>query len=170
MVTKLTVAKFIALTLLGLSVFMPCAYAEAKTEVSRLRFLCNDGGKPYFAKTPNNKNCQSQFLEETWDNFAITRHFIADYMPTKIVRENDGIKVWTQFFFAEPVSSDDAKWHYDYVKGVTKYYCGIRQMMLIQATYFYKSERIYERLSNEAVMEEIEPDTLSETLYTKLCT
>jgi hypothetical protein len=90
-------------------------------------------------------------------------------MPSKIVKESDGAKVWTQTFIAEPIPFNNSKLNYDSAKGITKFYCKTRQQRLIQATYHLNERLIYERTSSESVMEEIEPGTIADDLYAYVC-
>ncbi len=55
------------------------------------------------------------------------------------------------------------------MRGVTKFYCGRRQIKLMQATYIMDGKTVYERLVDEAIMEEPEPGTVNEELYAFLC-
>jgi hypothetical protein len=133
------------------------------------RNLCTaDDGKRYFSNEPA-QNCIPVPLEHGWKSFRSGPAFVMDILPSKVVRERDGTKVWAQFFLAEAVPSDDGKWSYDHVKSVTKFFCGTKQQLLIQGTYSLNGRRIYERSSTESVMEEIEPDTLAEDLYHYAC-
>jgi hypothetical protein len=135
----------------------------------RLRALCTrEDGSRYFTQKLD-ANCRTNFLEEGWANFRFAETFIVDLLPENIVREPDGAKLWTQFFFAQPIPSEDGTWRYDYVKSISKFYCGKRQTRLIQATYVLAGKRVYERSSAEAIVEEIEPGTVNEDLYKYVC-
>lgn len=138
-------------------------------QTSNYRYQClKTNGSLYFSST-GGKKCQALPLQTDWVNFRIEPTFIVDILPSKTVKERDGVKIWTQFYLAQPVRSTDGAWNYNYVKNVTKYFCETKQQLLIQGSYFLNSEIQHERLSNEAVLEEIEPGTISELLLEYAC-
>jgi hypothetical protein len=133
------------------------------------RNLCTgDDRKKYFSDHAG-RNCTPVPLNTEWVNFYSGPKVVVDIMPLKIVREADGAKIWAQFFLAESVASDDGRWRYDYVKGVTKYYCRTKQQLLIQGTYSLNGSTVFERGSTDSIVEEIEPGTLAEGLYEYVC-
>ena len=90
-------------------------------------------------------------------------------MPSTIVKEKDGTKLWTQFILSKAVPSGDGSWHYNAVRSISKFYCGKRQTRLIQGTYSLDGARVYERAFTEAITEEIDPQTINNTLYENVC-
>lgn len=133
------------------------------------RNLCIGDDKRRYFSDQTGSNCTSVPLNRGWVNFHSEPKVIVDIMPSKIVRERDGTKIWAQFFLAEPVDSNDGRWRYDYVKSVTKYYCGTKQQLLIQGIYSLNGKPTYERTSTESIVEEIEPGTLAEDIYEYAC-
>lgn len=144
--------------------------SELETKIeSPVRNLCTmPNGKKYFTNQQG-KSCTPVPLEAGWINFSTSPSFIVDIMPDKMVKEDDGTKVWTQFFLAESVESDDGKWKYDQVKNISKFFCKKKQTLLIQGTYSQRGSRVYERSSRESMIEEIEPGTINESLYEFVC-
>lgn len=143
--------------------------SSALVENGSPRNLCtSDDGRRYFSDELA-AHCVPVPLEHGWANFHSEPKVVVDVMPSKRVKERDGTKIWAQFFLAEPVPSDDGRWSYDYVKSITKYFCGTKQQLLIQGTYSLKGSRVYERSATESLMEEIEPGTLAEGLYNYAC-
>lgn len=135
----------------------------------RFRSLCtSEDKKKYFSKGLI-RDCLINFREEGWVNFYMSPHVIVDIIPNRMVREKDGIKIWAQFFMADPVDSNNGEWHYDYVKSISKYYCGKKQTRMIQATYSLNGRNVYERSSMDSILEEIEPETINESLYNYVC-
>lgn len=133
------------------------------------RYQClKSNGSLYFSST-GGKKCKSIPLEEDWVNFRIEPNFIIDIIPSKVVKERDGVKIWSQYYLAQPARSTDGAWKYNYVKSVTKYFCKSKQQLLIQGTYYLNGEIQNERLSNESITEEIEPGTISELLLDYAC-
>jgi hypothetical protein len=143
--------------------------SSAISESRSPRNLCTgDDGRRYFSKEFS-ENCVPLPLAQGWKNFGSWPEVVLDILPSKAVKERDGTKIWAQFFLAEAVPSEDGRWSYDHVKSITKFFCGTKQQLLIQATYSLNGRLIYERSSTESVMEEIEPDTLAEKLYEYAC-
>jgi hypothetical protein len=148
----------------ALAILMIAVCAEAG---GRIRFLCSDeNGNKYFTQKAN-QNCLMNVLEDGWLNISGSPNVVADVMPSTMVREQDGTKVWTQIFLPSAVSGGD--WSYNYMKGVSKFYCGKRQTRLIQATYVLDGKRVYERGSPESIIEEIEPGTVNDDIYSYVC-
>ncbi|HEX9159835.1 MAG TPA: hypothetical protein VF835_06375, partial [Rhizomicrobium sp.] len=58
---------------------------------------------------------------------------------------------------------------YDSTKGEWKFFCDKRQQIIVQADYLLGNRPIYYRQSNEAVVEGIEPGTISDALYKRFC-
>jgi hypothetical protein len=138
-------------------------------QTSNNRYQClKSNGSLYFSSTGGRK-CQPVPLEADWVNFRIEPNLIIDIIPSKVVKERDGAKIWSQFYLAQPASSSDDAWKYNYVKSITKYFCETKQQLLIQGTYYLNGEIQHERLSNESVTEEIEPGTISELLLDYAC-
>jgi hypothetical protein len=145
------------------------AEARKSNSPASVRQACiRPNGTRYFTAAGGG-NCAPVPIESGWVNFQLSQDYIVDVLPDRIVREADGVKLWTQFFLAAPSDSSDARWRYDHLKSVTKYFCKTKQMLLIQGTYSLRGTVTYERLSNEAVTEEIEPGTVSEELYDYVC-
>jgi hypothetical protein len=141
--------------------------ALEKNNSTRNLCIANDGSR-YFSAEPAS-HCTPVPLDRGWVNFHSEANILMDIMPAKIVKERDGTKIWAQFFIAQPVPSDDGKWSYDYVKSITKFFCGKKQQLLIQGTYSLNGRRVYERSSAESIVEEIEPGTLAEDVYRYAC-
>ena len=140
---------------------------KAQNQNSNIRYQClKNNGNLYFSIF-DNKKCQSIPLEAGWINFLTEKEFMVDINPSKIVKENDGAKIWARFYLAQPSSGGSFK--YNYIQSITKYFCQTKQQLLIQGTYRYNGAVQYERLSNESVMEEIEPGTISELLLNYVC-
>ncbi len=142
---------------------------------SKTRYQCiGESNRLYFSKFEN-KKCKTVPLEKGWENFLIEKGFIVDINFSKILKENNGVKVWARYYLAEPSTfsfpktSSTSNFDYNYIQSVTKYFCQTKQQLLIQGTYILNGVVQYERLSNESVMEEIEPGTISELLVTHLC-
>lgn len=138
---------------------------QAQNPITRYQCLKNNGGL-YFS-TVRNEKCKSIQLEAGWENFLTEEGFMVDINPSKIVREKDGAKIWARFYLAQP--SSGGSFTYNYVQSVTKYFCQSKQQLLIQGTYRLNGAVRFERLSTEAVMEEIEPGTISELLLNYVC-
>jgi len=140
---------------------------EDQSQNSNMRYQClKNNGRLYFS-TAEKKKCQSIPLEAGWKNFLTEEGFMVDINPSKIVREKDGAKIWARFYLAQPSSGGSFK--YNYVQSITKFFCQTKQQLLIQGTYRLNGEVQHERLSNESVMEEIEPGTISELLLNYVC-
>lgn len=134
-----------------------------------VRNLCVDtDGKRYFHREPTS-NCTAIPLENGWVNIYTSSEVIVDVMPSTVVKEKDGTKLWTQFFLADAIPSDDGAWRYNEVRSISKFYCEKRQTRLIQGTYSLDGRRVYERASTEAITEEIDPQTINNTLYENVC-
>jgi len=113
--------------------------------------------------------CSKTVLEDGWVNLIFNEAVLVDYHPDTVVIEDDGVKVWLQFFMARPTPSQNSRWEYDHLKGAYKFLCKSRQQLLIQGTYQLGTRTVYERLSNETVLEEIEPGTISDALRGFFC-
>ena len=138
-------------------------------QASNNRYQClKPNGSLYFS-SKGGKKCQAVPLQPEWVNFRVEPSFIVDILPSKIVKERDGVKIWTQFYLAHPAHSSDGTWSYNYVKSVTKYFCATKQQLLIQGDYYLNGEIQSEMLSNESVKEEIEPGTVSELILEYAC-
>ena len=136
---------------------------------SRMRGLCEStDGMKYFS-TKIDKKCLVNVREDGWTTLIFYPNIIVDYSPASRVQEADGVKVWLQFFLSSPSSGKEGVWNYNSMRGVTKFYCGRRQIKLMQATYIMDGKTVYERLVDEAIMEELEPGTVNEELYAFLC-
>jgi hypothetical protein len=134
------------------------------------RFLCTlSNGQRVFRQPTPELRCLKRVLDNGWVNLVFDEAVLIDYHPDTVVIENDGIKVWLQFFNAKPVQSANSRWAYDYFKGTYKFFCKSRQQLLIQGSYQLNNRTVYERLSNESVLEEIEPGTVSDGLRGFFC-
>lgn len=140
---------------------------EVQIQNSNTRYQCLKNNDSLYFSTVEKKKCQSIPLEAGWKNFLTEEGFMVDINPSKIVREKDGAKIWARFYLAQPSSGGSFK--YNYVQSVTKYFCQTKQQLLIQGTYRLNGAVQYERLSNESVMEEIEPGSISELLLNYVC-
>jgi hypothetical protein len=133
------------------------------------RYLCaGDDGEHHFSERPET-HCTLVSLEGSWTRYLSNRAVVIDIMPSSLVREPDGVKIWTKFFLAQPAPGESGLWRYDYTKAVYKFYCRSKQQLLIQGTYALKGNVVYERSSKESVIEEIEPGTFSDHLYEYVC-
>ena len=143
---------------------------EIKRVASTERFACRSpAGEIYFTRTPVGR-CTHISLENGWKNFLVERGVIVDFHPTSLVRDGDTVKVWVEFHLAGPVDdSEGRKWQYDNLRASYRFNCKTREQLLIQGTYRLAGKVTYERLSSEAVSEEIEPGTISELLLGALC-
>jgi len=140
---------------------------KSQPQDSNIRYQClKNNGSLYFSTTEQ-KKCQSVPLDAGWTNFLTQEQVMVDINPSKIVREKDGAKIWARFYLAQPSSGGSFK--YNYVQSVTKFFCQTKQQLLIQGTYRFNGVVQWERLSNESVMEEIEPGTISELLLNYVC-
>lgn len=131
------------------------------------RYQCLKNNDSLYFSTVEKKKCQSIPLEAGWKNFLTEERFMVDINPSKIVREKDGAKIWARFYLAQ--QSSGGSFQYNYVQSVTKYFCQTKQQLLIQGTYRLNGAVQYERLSNESVMEEIEPGSISELILNYVC-
>ena len=138
-------------------------------QASNSRYQCLKANGSLYFSTNGGKKCQAVPLQSEWVNFRVEQGFIVDILPSKMVKERDGVKIWSQFYLAQPSRSSDGAWNYNYVKSVTKYFCETKQQLLIQGTYYLNGEVQNERLVNESVKEEIEPGTMSELLLEYAC-
>lgn len=137
-----------------------------EAQSARLRFLCTDNReKPFFTLQPQNSNCKSSFLEEEWSNISFSPELIVDYNPFDIVTENDGIKIWSQFSFAEPLTTTHGE-KYDGIKTLIKFYCGKRLQNSIRTIFYLNGKVSFEESFG---FQEIEPSTISDALYKKAC-
>jgi hypothetical protein len=143
--------------------------SAAPREGNASRNLCvGDDAARYFSNQLAS-NCTSVPSEQGWVNLHTDRNMIVDVLPSRIVRDREGTKLWAQFFLAEPASSKDGQWSYDHVKSITRFRCKSKQQVLIQGTYSLDGQPMYERASTESIAEEIEPGTLAEKLYDYAC-
>lgn len=140
---------------------------EAHAQNLNMRYQClRNNGSLYFS-TVENENCQTIALKSGWKNFMTEEEFMVDINPSRIVREKDGAKIWAQFYLARPLSGGD--FEYNYVQSITKYFCQTQQQLLVQGTYVLNGSVQYERLSNESLIEEIEPGSVAEYLLDYVC-
>ncbi|NOU01916.1 MAG: hypothetical protein HOO95_10145 [Gallionella sp.] len=138
-------------------------------EASNNRYQCLKGNGSLYFSSVGGEECQSVPLEADWVNFRVEPDLIVDIIPSKVVKEIDGTKIWSQYYLAQVASSSDGAWKYNYVKSVTKYFCKTKQQLLIQGVYYLNGEIQHERLSNESIIEEIEPGTISELILDYAC-
>jgi len=134
---------------------------------SKRRYQCLKNNYSLYFSIVEKEKCQSIPLEAGWKNFLTVEKFMVDINPSKIVREKDGAKIWARFYLAQSFSGGSFK--YNYIQSVTKYFCQTKQQLLIQGTYRLNGAVQYERLSNESVMEEIEPGSIAELLLNYVC-
>jgi hypothetical protein len=107
-------------------------------------------------------------IDDGWENFVFGQTLIIDYHPASIVHEADGVKVWVQFISAKPIPLGPHG-KYDFVRSSYKFFCKSHQQLLIQGTYKLGGNTVWERLSNESILEEIEPGTVSGRLHGFFC-
>ena len=157
---------FPSLLLLCLA-YLWCSEPALSAETDR--FLCTLSNGQRVFRPVSELRCSKKVLDDGWVNLIFDDTVLVDYHPDTVVIEDDGIKVWLQFFMARPVGSQNSRWEYDYLKGTYKFFCKSRQQLLIQGTYQLGSRTVYERLSNESVLEEIEPGTISDALRGFFC-
>lgn len=132
-------------------------------------YLClSDNGGKYISHK-NTDTCVPYTVPKGWITVMATENDIVDIMPNTIVREKDGVKIWAHFYSAQPSTMENNDIQYDGVKSISKYYCNKKQTRMIQATYTLGRTIVYERLANEAIMEEIEPGTVNEKIYEYVC-
>lgn len=91
---------------------------------------------------------------------------IADYNSMDIVREDDAVKVWSRFFFAQPQSFVGGAFQYDKMRQINRFYCDKRQVYSIKSTFSLKGQDLYE---TGFPVEEIEPGTINDLIYRKAC-
>jgi hypothetical protein len=135
---------------------------------SKARFACRSPtGERYFSLTMVGK-CNRVIMESGWVNFALMRNVIVDLHPGSIVREGDTAKLWVEFHLADPVR-DDLNRQYDSLRASYRLNCKTREQLLIQGTYRLGAKVIWQRLSDKAVLEEIEPGTINDALLAAVC-
>ena len=133
------------------------------------RYLCKTtNGTKTFDKE-NMGNCISMPLEKDWKNIVFSNVAVVDVLPSKIVREGDNVKIWSQFYLAKTYAYTNPQFNYDRLKQISRFLCKSKQVQLIQGTYMLGEKVMYDRLSNEMITEEIEPGTINETIYNYAC-
>jgi len=136
------------------------------------RFACPAGDIRMFFPS-GGPGCKPLPLEKGWENFMADPSMIVDVNPNSIVRDKNTVKLWVRFYMnvaTAYVSADGIDYGtYDSTKGVWKFFCGNRQQTIVQADYLLGDRPIYHRPSNEAIVEEIKPGTISDFLYQKYC-
>lgn len=160
--------KFTMPVLLAVSTLV-CANLANANESSR--YACGRGAQKVFSLYPSAK-CLRVALEEGWENFLFYPNAIVDVQPSTLVQDGAVRKLWVRLYNtrrAVYIAPGVRRFEYDGMKAVYGFTCGKREQLLVQATYTLNGRTKYERLSSEAIPEEIEPDTVSEALYTKYC-
>jgi hypothetical protein len=132
-------------------------------------YLCTQSGKRSFSETSKAPSCLTLHDEPGWADLMSNPEVIVSYHPSSVVRDGDTVKAWVQIYLATPVSGDKGHVQYDSVRASYKFYCRSRQQLLIQGTYKLGETRVHERPSSDSVMEEIEPDTIADTLLNLFC-
>jgi hypothetical protein len=135
------------------------------------RFACKQPNSPQTVfRSSRQGRCAEIKLEEGWRNFTVQPNVIVDFHPASIVRNGESIKVWVRFHLAVPARDVQGRgWTYDGLKAAYEFKCAARQQVLVQGSYHLGSKVVYERLSNEALDEEIEPGTISDAFLRMLC-
>ncbi|MDB5985281.1 MAG: hypothetical protein JWR16_334 [Nevskia sp.] len=133
------------------------------------RYQCTAQDRSRHFTDQKDAGCVAVPIEDGWVNLISQPQALVDVLPSGNVKEDDGTKIWTQFYLAEPVSTEDGLRQYNHVKGVTKYYCKSKQQRLIQADYWLNDRLVLRTSSANSVIEEIEPGTLAETIYEYAC-
>jgi hypothetical protein len=141
---------------------------DFKSSVGKIYLCMNEDGTKFISRSIN-ENCILYTTPKGWITFRMSENFLVDILPSKIVKEKDGFKLWTHYYFTEPAIFDNRDIRYDGVKSISKYYCKKKQTRMIQATYTLGSQVVYERLEPEAILEEIEPGTMNEEISSHLC-
>jgi len=139
-------------------------------KINTSRFQCLKTNEGIFFSNISAKNCKPLPLEKGWQQFTLTKDYVVDLLLEQAVRETDGsMKIWHKFYLAAPISSEGGKWSYNYLKGVSKFYCKNKQTVLIQGTYILNGDIVNERNAKAALLEEIEPGTLNEGIWRLVC-
>ena len=133
------------------------------------RYLCQTKSSSRIFSKENKNNCSSIRLENNWVNIIFSDSVIVDIMPSRIVKEGDNVKIWSQFYLAKNYAYSNPKFNYDRHRQISRFLCKTQQVQLIQGTYMLGEKVMYERLSNEMITEEIEPETIYEILYKYAC-
>jgi hypothetical protein len=141
---------------------------QAQAQSSQ-HYICSAGNTRAIYSSSSGRSCAPLSVEADFVDLISTPHFLVTYHPGSIVKEGDTVKVWVATYLASPVPDDNGRFRYDSVKASYKFFCKGRQQLLVQGTYSLGHSRVYERLSNESVMEEIEPNTLASTMLGDFC-
>lgn len=91
-------------------------------------------------------------LPKGWKNLYMSHNVVIDVKTNNIIKEKDGIKIWTHIYMTEAAISNEHHFKYDGVKGLNKFYCKKKQVMLIHGTYTLGRRIVYERSSNELLL------------------
>jgi hypothetical protein len=146
---------------------------SAANAATGTRYLCTRDGRRSFSETPQGVSCSVLHDEPGWTAIVSSPNFIVSYHPASVVREGDTVTAGFQVNLASPVSyvgSDGSdKFQYDSIRASYRFYCLARQQVLIQGTYKLGTKNVHERLSSEAILEEIKPNTIAETLLKFFC-
>jgi len=132
-------------------------------------YLCLDADNKKYISYEYTDTCVDYTVPDGWITVMATENNIVDIMPNTIVREKDGVKIWAHFYSAQLNSMGKNDIQYDGMKSISKFYCKKKQTKMIQATYTLGRDVVYERLEDEAIMEEIEPGTVNEKIYEYVC-
>ncbi len=143
-------------------------YHDASAMVGgHFRYLCkNNNDKYYFTFQPENKACTSIFLEESWSNLTFSEQLIVDYNSYDIVHEENKIKVWSRHYFSESKTSWDGASKYDHAKILNELHCGKRQVYTPSVIISLKGVFVNKTSFS---LEDIEPETINDMLYKKVC-
>jgi hypothetical protein len=136
---------------------------------SNQHYRCLAGNIRAIYATPSGRSCVPLSIEPDFVDLISTPNFLVTFHPGSIVRQDDTVKVWVVVYLASPVQDYNGRFQYDSVKASYKFYCKVRQQLLIQGTYKLGRSRVAERLSNDSIMEEIEPNTIASAMLDDFC-
>jgi hypothetical protein len=167
------VRAFVALLCaLVASGFVLANSAALSTAASSTRYLCHHQEQSIFA-VEYSAGCIPLPVESGWKNVLSAPEILIDVQPDSVVRDGDTVKLWVRIYlnksYPYETTTGESRGNYDGLKGVYKFFCHNRQQEIVQADYLSGETPIYYRLSNEAIVEEIEPGTAIETVYSEYC-
>jgi hypothetical protein len=154
------------LTLLSaLCLFLPVA---ANAQIAS---TCKSkNGDVYFERWKYGKNteCDNGInAPDGWELAYLTREVLAYLNHESLITKDSTVKFWVEFKFAKPFMFDGKK-PSDSSRVLYKFDCRNRQQVLLQASY-RNDGKIIGQIFDSALVEEIEPETVSDALFKIVC-
>jgi hypothetical protein len=131
------------------------------------RFICPTPlGKEF--RQEFGKDCKPISLRKGWRLLLGGSDYIIDYDPSKLKKDGGTVTISTEMHFAKTVNVSNGKIVNRFIS-VHKYFCTDKKQMMISSQMFRDSILVMRQSTDEAIVEPVEPGTISERIMNKVC-